>query len=366
MRNSESGPMKASSQWPRLIDQGSICRLTAPLAEFCSGLAVGGALRPDWPAFLQCRGTNSLSQPDRQSPRCDLTEARSDDPAETDCRPVGPSPRLALSKAARGLASAGMSSLFDLTGRDIWIVGGAGYLGTAVVKALVQHGATVRCADLADRAQTMVEREKLAAGVTPETLDAGDDAETLRFVRDGLAQRGVPAGLVVMTYKSFPKSVSALQPADFDAANHVNLTSSFILAREVGEAMAEKGRGSVVIFSSMYGTVAPDPGMYPAPILPNPIEYGVGKAGLQQMARYLGVHWAPRGVRCNTISPGPFPFPSMQEGNPEWMARLRAHCPMGRVGRPDEMAGTVIYLLADASSYVTGHNVAVDGGWTAW
>ena len=160
--------------------------------------------------------------------------------------------------------------------------------------------------------------------------------------------------------------MNALLPEEFDEANRVGLTATFVMARDVGNAMAEKKHGSVVIFSSMYGTVSPNPGMYPAPLNPNPIEYGVGKAGLQQMARYLGVHWAPQNVRCNTISPDPFPFPSQQDTNPEWMNRIRAHCPMGRVGEPKEIAGSVLFLLSDASTYVTGHNLAVDGGWTAW
>lgn len=259
-----------------------------------------------------------------------------------------------------------MKSLFDLTGRDLWLVGGAGHLGTAVTRALAAHGARVLCADLGERAHAMVAREGLAASVTPATLDATDADAAAAWVRAKIAERGVPAGLVTMTYKSFPKKVTEVTTADFDTANRVNLTSTFALAREAGEAMAAQGRGSIVLFSSMYGTVSPDPGMYPPPVNPNPIEYGVGKAGLQQMARYLAVHWAPRGVRCNAIAPGPFPFESQQETHPEWMTRLRAHVPMGRVGRPEEMAGVVVFLTADASSYVTGHTLAVDGGWTAW
>ncbi|HTO02393.1 MAG TPA: SDR family oxidoreductase, partial [Opitutus sp.] len=83
-------------------------------------------------------------------------------------------------------------------------------------------------------------------------------------------------------------------------------------------------------------------------------------------SRYLAVHWGPRNVRCNSISPGPFPYPSMQESHPEWMQRIHRRSPMGRIGRPVEMAGAVVYLVSDASTYVTGHNLAVDGGWTAW
>ncbi len=111
--------------------------------------------------------------------------------------------------------------------------------------------------------------------------------------------------------------------------------------------MAEAGRGGIVLFSSMYGTVSPDPSTYPAPIHPNPIEYGVGKAGIQQMARYLEVRVGPSRVRCNSVSPGPFPFVSQQQSQ-DWMDRINKRCPMGRVGRPEEIAGSVHFLLADA------------------
>lgn len=258
------------------------------------------------------------------------------------------------------------NSPFLLTNRDVWVVGGAGYLGTATVKLLVMQGARVACIDIGEKAKEMVEREKLTDAVTPISFDASDGEKTRQFFQDLLHTRGTPEGLVLMTYKSSGKKMDDLLCEDFDAANRVGLTATFAVAREVGNAMAEKKRGSIVLFSSMYGTVAPDPNMYPAPLNPNPIEYGVGKAGIQQMARYLAVHWAPNNVRCNAISPGPFPFVSQQEKYPEWMSRIRSHCPMGRVGEPSEIAGVVVFLLSDASSYVTGHNLAVDGGWTAW
>ena len=157
-----------------------------------------------------------------------------------------------------------------------------------------------------------------------------------------------------------------LTAADFDQANHGNLTATFALARAVGRRMAEQGRGSMVLFSSMYGSVSPDPSVYAAPMNPNPVEYGVGKAGVQQLARYLAVHWGRQGVRCNSISPGPFPNPSIQVQQPDFVQRLAQKVPLGRVGQAEEIAGAVTFLLSDASSFITGQNLAVDGGWTSW
>lgn len=258
------------------------------------------------------------------------------------------------------------SSLFDLGQRDIWVFGGAGYLGRSVVSELVAMQASVLCVDLGDRSAAMIADAGWHEQVAAASLDAADTTALDAFVTNQIAARGVPQGLVVMTYASTAKRFEDLSVEDFDRVNHGNLTATFALARAVGGQMAEQGRGSIVLFSSMYGSVSPDPGVYAAPMNPNPIEYGVGKAGIQQMARYLAVHYGPKNVRVNSVSPGPFPNPTLQKEKPDFINRLSQKVPMVRVGQAPEIAGAVTFLLSDASSYVTGQNLAVDGGWTAW
>jgi NAD(P)-dependent dehydrogenase (short-subunit alcohol dehydrogenase family) len=259
-----------------------------------------------------------------------------------------------------------MALPFDFIGQDVWVIGGAGYLGQAIVTQLASLGARVLCADLGDRAQTFVREKSLVANVSACSLDVGDSPVVSSFLAAKLSEQGVPHGLVNLTYASTAKKLEELTSEEFDRVNHGNLTATFLVTRQVGQAMADAGRGSVVLFSSMYGTVSPDPRIYEGPMNPNPLEYGVGKAGLQQMTRYLAVHWGTRGVRVNCISPGPFPNPNLQRDNPDFITRLGAKTALGRIGQAPEIAGAVSFLLSSASSYITGQNLAVDGGWTAW
>jgi NAD(P)-dependent dehydrogenase (short-subunit alcohol dehydrogenase family) len=166
------------------------------------------------------------------------------------------------------------------------------------------------------------------------------------------------------TYGSTGKRFDDLTVEDFDRANHLNLTGTFVLAREAARHMPDGG--SMVMFSSMFGVVAPKPTNYPPPMAPNPIEYGAGKAGMIQMVRYMAAHFGPRNIRVNAVAPGPFPHQSTQDGSAEFMSNLARSAMLGRIGRRDEMAGPTAFLLSDASSYVTGQCLNIDGGWTAW
>lgn len=252
-------------------------------------------------------------------------------------------------------------SPFSLQDRDIWIVGGAGYLGRAAVAKAVACGAKVLCVDLPGKSQALA-----GDRVTAADLDMNRTEDIPHFISQQFAKRGVPAGLVVMTYAAAGVKFDALTPEGFDRSNHGNLTATFMLARQVGEAMSDRGGGSVVLFSSMYGGVAPDPKIYEPPMEVNPVEYGVAKAGVRQLARYLAVRWGPKRVRCNSISPGPFPNPTICANEPAFVERLSKKVPLGRVGRAEEIGGAVAFLLADESSFVTGIDLPVDGGWTTW
>ncbi|MFC7524583.1 SDR family oxidoreductase [Parapedobacter sp. GCM10030251] len=259
-----------------------------------------------------------------------------------------------------------MSELFSLSGRSVWVLGGAGYLGSAVVALLSEMGARVLCIDLADRAQAFVDAHALEENVVPVSLDATDLDAVSSFVAKEITSKGCPDGLVNLTYASTSKAFEDLTADEFDDANRGGITAVFHISRLVGQAMADQRKGSIVLCSSMYGVVVPYPSVYEKPMNKNPIEYGVGKAAIRHMAKYMAVHWAEHQVRCNVIAPGPFPNPTVQSQHPDFVERLEARVPMKRIGQPTEIAGTVAFLLSDAASYITGQTIVVDGGWTCW
>ncbi|MHB0936483.1 MAG: SDR family NAD(P)-dependent oxidoreductase [Armatimonadota bacterium] len=258
--------------------------------------------------------------------------------------------------------------MFDFTGKVVLVAGGAGYLLSPACKGLAEHGAAVVIADMAEgRAERAAEDIRAAvhgARVQGIVLNACDEAAVRQVVDHAVVEYGRLDITVCATYRSIGKYVEELAIEEFREAVADNLSAALILARESARVMADGG--SIILFASMYGQVAPDPRAYVPPMKPNPIEYGVAKAGIIQMAKYLAAAWGPRNIRVNAIAPGPFPFPKTQEDEPEFTARLAAKTTLGRVGRQDEIAGAVVYLASDEASYVTGETISVNGGWTAW
>ncbi|MFT5443439.1 MAG: NAD(P)-dependent dehydrogenase (short-subunit alcohol dehydrogenase family) [Myxococcota bacterium] len=263
--------------------------------------------------------------------------------------------------------------LFDLTGRGIGLTGGSSELGCAMALGLAKAGATVViCGRTPSRLEAVVAQAKslsLAGTVVAELADVGKDEDIERVLDRVAREAGNVSGWINNAHPA-QAAVSRAEPfmelsrARFEAGVS-SAVGSFALATQAAAARMQNG-GAIVNVASIYGVVSPQPGAYAnAPQFASPPAYGAAKAGIIQLTRHAASSLAPRGIRVNCISPGPFPSQEIrqQEG---FIDDLCARIPLGRVGDPNEIAGPVVFLLSQAASYVTGHNLMVDGGWTSW
>jgi NAD(P)-dependent dehydrogenase (short-subunit alcohol dehydrogenase family) len=173
--------------------------------------------------------------------------------------------------------------------------------------------------------------------------------------------------LVNNAYGGTAPSIENATAEDFDRAYHIGVTAYFLLARAVAGHLRSRGApGSIINIASMYGVVASYPDAYTGLPVNSPPNYHSLKGGLVHLTRHLAVYWARDNIRVNAISPGPFPTTTTQSRLPEFIERLDQKVPMGRMGRPEELKGRIVLLASEAGSYITGQNILVDGGWTAW
>lgn len=262
--------------------------------------------------------------------------------------------------------------LFRLDGRVAFVSGAAGHLGRHLAFALAEAGAHVilngrNREGLESLRKSLVERG-LHADVA--VFDVTDTGEVTAAFAEMSAKYGRLDVLVNNAYSGRTAVLESSAPEDFLASYDVSVVAAFrclMAAKEMLlRAAKETGHASVINIASMYATVSPDPSIYGSSGMNNPPFYGAAKAALLQFTRYAACHLAPLGIRVNAISPGPFPRASVAENDPDFLRRLQQKSPMRRVGDPVELKGAVLFLASDASTYVTGINLPVDGGWTAW
>jgi NAD(P)-dependent dehydrogenase (short-subunit alcohol dehydrogenase family) len=259
-----------------------------------------------------------------------------------------------------------VSKLFDLTGRTALVTGGSGHLGLAMSRALAEAGARVIVSG-----RTLEKSLEVAAGLkgveasrhTAVVIDQMDEASIDSGFAAAMAVSGKIDILINNGHEPTAQDWSTITGEQFD--RHLkNLTGYFLLARKVrDQAIERKAAASIVMLGSMYGIVGSYPDVYEGLVPASPAAYHALKGGIVHLTRHLAVYWAKDGVRVNCLSPGPFPGPGVSS---ELVQRLERRSPMGRMGSSDELRGAALFLASDASSYVTGHNLIVDGGWTAW
>ncbi len=256
--------------------------------------------------------------------------------------------------------------LFFLKGKTAIVTGGCGWLGQAMAESLSDAGATVYVAG------TSFEKYKSIYGFDNPIKFVPIDIMSSESIKEAFQKVITQEGHIDILVNNAAhvegggKLPEDITDEEWSGCQEGVMGSVFKCIREIIPYMSANG-GTIINIASMYGIVSPNLSMYHdvcAPFL-NPVDYGVGKAGVVQMTKYFGAYLIKRGIRVNAIAPGTFPSPKVQE-NKEFVRRLSEKTPARRIGVPADMKGTVLYLASDASRYVVGQTIQVDGGWTIW
>jgi len=268
------------------------------------------------------------------------------------------------------------NDLFDLTGKVAVVTGGAGLLGQVFCQALVTAGASVAIIDI----------DKNKANQTAKEIKKDKNQKVLAFACDITSPDSVSLmvkevvnqlGRIDILLNNAASKGSNLDQFFAPFENYslqtwrevmaVNIDGLFLVAQSVGNQMKVQGGGSIIQISSIYGVVAPDQRIYEGSeyngrAINTPAVYSVSKAAVLGLTSYLSTYWADSKIRVNTLTPGGIASGQNNEFNKKYSNRV----PLGRMGEATELTGALIYLASDASSYVTGQNIIVDGGLSAW
>lgn len=263
-----------------------------------------------------------------------------------------------------------MKDLFSMEGKAVVITGGAGYLGSAVVEGLLEFGAEVVVGDIVvKKPEEIVTNGKTYPRLHSVLCDISSTDSIREYFKTAKeicgkidvlincgafgAGHGPGSQIEFMTDDVWAKGVDGVAGATFRCT------------REIIPYLVEVGGGSIVNFGSMYGVVSPDFRIYGDNPNRNPPNYGSAKAAVIQFTKYAASQLAEKNIRVNSVCPGPFPSVKNQEDT-EFIAKLAGKTMMNKIGQPRDMVGAVLLLASEASGFMTGANIMVDGGWTAW
>ena len=269
-------------------------------------------------------------------------------------------------------------NLFNVKDKIVVITGGLGQLGRQYSLALLDRGAKVAVIDLNIDENIIAEKfgerrnDKNLLFISADVTQKNSINAALTQINSTL---GVPHALVNNAALDSPPNAPVEENGPFenypenswDEVMQVNVKGVFLCCQVIGGQMAEAGRGSIINICSTYGIVSPDQSLYEyrrktgVPFF-KPVAYSASKSAILNLTRYLATYWAGKNVRVNTLTLGGV----YNNQDAEFLKGYCARVPLGRMAREDEYNGAIIFLVSDASSYMTGSNLVTDGGWTAW
>lgn len=249
-----------------------------------------------------------------------------------------------------------MTQPFDITGKVILITGSQGFLGQRFVAGLRAAGATVMTSDIASGADVTldVRDKKSIAAAFDEVLARHQRVDVV--INNAAIDPKFDAGVDQNTklFENYPQEL-------LEQSLDVNLLGYTLVAQEAVTRMLEQGSGHIINISSIYGLVGPDQRMYPKGAQ-KPVEYAITKGGVRMLTKWLATSYGDRGIRANTYTLGGV----FKEHDKDFQENYGARTPLGRMAKPEEVAGPLVFLVSDAASYMTGSELVADGGWTAW
>jgi len=272
------------------------------------------------------------------------------------------------------------TSLFSLEGKTALLTGASGFLGRTFAETLLTNGARVIVLGRSPRLESETKKWANQFGTDRVRMLRIDmyDLEALGDSLDRIATEEARLDILINNaHELGPGTGFNVPEGTLENGTHDqwmrNLTGGVYWAalsvQKIGERMKAANAGSIINISTMYAAVAPSPQLYKGTNFVNPPGYSASKAALLSFTRYVASYWGQHGIRANAILPGPFSntedvTPNAVPENDGFIERLRARTCLGRIGRPNELAGALLFLASDASSYITGHGLVVDGGWT--
>lgn len=263
------------------------------------------------------------------------------------------------------------NNLFDLTGKVALITGGAGLLASEYAIALHAYGAKIILADFNEEkcknaVAILAENGTQATAAFCDVTKKDSWENLLKTVLADHKKVDILINNAGFTNQSksanFDAAFEDFPLEDWNAIMNVNLTGAFLGCQVVGKHMVANGKGVIINIASLYGVVSPNHRIYPGTGISQPVAYSVSKHGVVALTKYLATLWAEKGVRVNTLTPGGI----FNDHKGLFLERFEQLIPIGRMSDKTELHGGIVYLASDSSSHVIGHNLIIDGGWTAW